>query len=51
MQELFVDVHVWDAVDRRARARAGPPDGAAAPSRNAAAAATQADQPHRGGPA
>jgi cell division protease FtsH len=52
VQELFRDVNVWDDRSRERRAQApGRPDGANVAARSGAAAASQADQSHRGGPA
>ncbi len=52
VQELFREVRVWDDEARERRAHApGRPDGASVPGRAGAAAATQTEQPHRGGPA
>jgi cell division protease FtsH len=52
VQALFRDVQVWDAHARQRSARPpARPDGATVPGRSGAAAARQADQPHRGGPA
>jgi cell division protease FtsH len=52
VQELFRDVRVWDDETRAHRAHApARPDGASVPGRSGAAAASQAEQTHRGGPA
>ena len=52
VQQLFTDVRMWDGrAGDGATHSPGRPAGSTVPGRAGAAAARQADQPHRGGPA